>query len=176
MWLMSDGCVGFRQACPVGILGLGHVTRHWRRSEGTCTVWTVTAFIGQLLIQIRLSNYQQVYQLILFLELIVTHHPTSAKTLFRAVIAMVMSVLQYRSQCSESICLANLPPHTTKLYGCSRQCSRPVLARCSMGFGPNPLINGLIQHTLKLNILFLEKFTVIHFDQTKLLSFHHKSP
>ena len=27
----------------------------------------------------------------------------------------------------------------------------------SMGFGPNPLINGLIQHTFKLNILFLEK-------------------
>ena len=46
----------------------------------------------------------------------------------------------------------------------SRQCSRPVLARCSMGFGPNPLINGLILHTFKLNILFLEKFTVIHFD------------
>ena len=55
-----------------------------------------------------------------------------------------------------------------QLYDCSRQCSRPVLAQCSMGFGPNPLINGLIQHTLKLNILFLEKFTVIHFDQTKL--------
>ena len=47
---------------------------------------------------------------------------------------------------------------------CSRQCSRPVLARCSMGFGPNPLIHGLILLTFKLNILFLEKFTVIHFD------------
>ena len=47
----------------------------------------------------------------------------------------------------------------TQLYECSRQCSRPVLARCSMGFGPNPLINGLILH-----ILFLEKITVIHFD------------
>jgi hypothetical protein len=33
-----------------------------------------------------------------------------------------------------------------------------------MGFGPNPKINGLIPHTFKLNILFLEKFTVIHFD------------
>ena len=51
-----------------------------------------------------------------------------------------------------------------QLYGCSRPCSRPVLAQRSMGFGPNPLINGLIQHTFKLNILFLEKFTVIHFD------------
>ena len=29
----------------------------------------------------------------------------------------------------------------SQLYGCSRQCSRPVLARCSMGFGPNPLSN-----------------------------------
>ena len=56
------------------------------------------------------------------------------------------------------------PVHTPQLYGCSRQCSRPVLARCSIGFGPNPLINGLIQHTFKLNILLLEKFTVIHFD------------
>ena len=45
----------------------------------------------------------------------------------------------------------------TQLYGCSIQCSRPVLARHSMGFGPNPLINGLIQHAFKLNILFLEK-------------------
>ena len=26
-----------------------------------------------------------------------------------------------------------------------------------MGFGPNPLINGLIQLTFKFNILFLEK-------------------
>ena len=51
-----------------------------------------------------------------------------------------------------------------QLNECSRQCSRPVLARCSMGFGPNPLINGLILHTFKLKILFLEKLTVIHFD------------
>ena len=51
-----------------------------------------------------------------------------------------------------------------QLNECSRQCSCLVLARCSMGFGPNPLINGLILHTFKLNILFLEKFTVIHFD------------
>ena len=50
------------------------------------------------------------------------------------------------------------------LNECTRRCSRPVLARCSMGFDPNPLINGLIMHTFKLNILFLEKFTVIHFD------------
>ena len=57
-----------------------------------------------------------------------------------------------------------------QLYECSRQCSHPVLARCSMGFGPNPKINGLIQHTFKLNILFLEKFTVIHFDKTFIFS------
>ena len=63
-----------------------------------------------------------------------------------------------------------------QLYGCSRQCSRPALAQCSMGFGPNALIKGLIQHNFKLNILFKRKFTVIHFDQTKLLSFHQKSP
>ena len=50
-----------------------------------------------------------------------------------------------------------------QLNECSRQCSRPVLDQCSMGFGPNPLINGLILNTFKLNILFLEKFTVIHF-------------
>ena len=30
-----------------------------------------------------------------------------------------------------------------------------------MGFGPNPLTNGLILHTFKVNILFLEKFKVI---------------
>ena len=46
-------------------------------------------------------------------------------------------------------------------YGRSRQCGRPVGARCSMGLGRNPLINGLIQHTFKINFLFLEKFTVI---------------
>ena len=44
-----------------------------------------------------------------------------------------------------------------QLYGCSRQCSRPVLVQYSMGFSPNPLINGLIQHTFKLNIFFLKK-------------------
>ena len=44
-----------------------------------------------------------------------------------------------------------------QLYGCSRQCSCPVLAWCSMGFGPNQLINGLIQHTFKLNIFFFSK-------------------
>ena len=65
---------------------------------------------------------------------------------------------------------------TPQLYGCSRQCGRPVGARCSMGFGPNPLINGLIQQTFKLNIIFLEKFTLIHFDWTTLFPFHHKSP
>ena len=52
----------------------------------------------------------------------------------------------------------------TRRYGCSRQCSRPVWAWCSMRIGRYPIINGLILHTFKLNILFLEKFTVIHFD------------
>ena len=70
----------------------------------------------------------------------------------------------------------DLKANETQLYGCSRQCSRPVLARCSMGFTPNPLINGLILHTFKLNILFLEKCALIHFDWTNFLSFHHKSP
>ena len=61
-----------------------------------------------------------------------------------------------RGQCKEG--------GQSQLNECSRQCSRPVLARCSMGFGPNPLINGLNLPTIKLNILFLEKFTVMHFD------------
>ena len=49
-------------------------------------------------------------------------------------------------------------------YGRNRQCGRPVGAQCSMGLGLNPLINGLIQHTFKLNFLFVEKLTVIPFD------------
>ena len=43
---------------------------------------------------------------------------------------------------------------STQFYGCSRKCGRPVRARCSMELGLNPLINGLIQLTLKLNISF----------------------
>ena len=58
-----------------------------------------------------------------------------------------------------------------QLYGCSRQCGRPVGARCSMGFGPNPLINGLIQHTFKFNILFLEKIHSNTLWPDKTLSF-----
>ena len=50
------------------------------------------------------------------------------------------------------------------LYGRSTQCGRSVGAQCSMGLRQNPLINGLIQPTFKLNILFLEKITVIPFD------------
>ena len=53
---------------------------------------------------------------------------------------------------------------TLHYYGRSRQCGRPIIARCSMGLGRSPLINGLIQHTLKLNFLFVEKFTAIPFD------------
>ena len=51
-----------------------------------------------------------------------------------------------------------------QFYGRSRQCSRLVGAKCSMGLGRNPLINGLIQHTLKINFLFIEKFTAIPLD------------
>ena len=49
-------------------------------------------------------------------------------------------------------------------YGRSRQCGRPVGARCSMGLGRNPLIHGLIQHAFKINFLFVEKIQVIPFD------------
>ena len=52
----------------------------------------------------------------------------------------------------------------TQHYGRSRQCGRPVVALCSMGLGRNPLINGLIKHTFKINFLFVEKFTKIPFD------------
>ena len=64
----------------------------------------------------------------------------------------------------------------SQYYGRSRQCDRPVGAQCSMGLGQNPLINGLIQHTFKLYFLYLEKFTVIPFDQTKLFPVDHNSP
>ena len=56
------------------------------------------------------------------------------------------------------------PKCLSQLHDCSKQCGHPVGARFSTGFGPNPLINGLIQHTFKLNILFVEKITVIHFE------------
>ena len=52
----------------------------------------------------------------------------------------------------------------SQFYGRSRQCGRLVGAPCSMGLGRNPLINGLIQHTFKINFLFVEKFPVIPFD------------
>ena len=45
--------------------------------------------------------------------------------------------------------------YSSQLYGCSRQCGRPVGAQCSMGFGLNPLINGLIRHTFKFNTFFV---------------------
>ena len=44
----------------------------------------------------------------------------------------------------ESVCVPSFIHGAAQLNECSRQCSRPVLARCLMGFGPNPLINGLI--------------------------------
>ena len=45
-----------------------------------------------------------------------------------------------------------------------------------MGFGRNPLINGLIQHTFKLNFIIVKKITVIPFDKQKLfvlITNHH---
>ena len=85
----------------------------------------------------------------------------------------------YKGFCNSFVCFCFVflsVHHASQLYGCRRQCGRPVGARCSMGFWPNTLINGLIQHTFKLNILLLEKITVIHFDWTKLFPVHHKSP
>ena len=67
-------------------------------------------------------------------------------------------------------------PRLAQYYGRSRQCGRPVGAGCSIGLGWNPLMNGLIQHTFKLNLLFVEKLTVIPLVQTKknrLITSHH---
>ena len=55
-------------------------------------------------------------------------------------------------------------PSLSQFYGRSRQRGRPVGARCLTGLGRNPLLNALIQHTLKINFLFVEKFTVIPWD------------
>ena len=44
----------------------------------------------------------------------------------------------------------------SQYYGRSRQCGCPVGDQCSMGLDRNPLINGLIQHTFKLNFLFVK--------------------
>ena len=44
------------------------------------------------------------------------------------------------------------------------------------GIRPEPLINGLIQHTFKLNFLSVEKWTVIPLDKTKnfpVITSHH---
>ena len=43
-----------------------------------------------------------------------------------------------------------------------------------MGLGYNPLINDLIQHTFKINFLFVEKFTVIHLGLDKKNPVDHK--
>ena len=48
-----------------------------------------------------------------------------------------------------------------QLYGRSRQCGRPVGALIEWEFRSNPLINGFIQHTFKINLLFVEHFQVI---------------
>ena len=66
--------------------------------------------------------------------------------------------------------------YATQFYGRSRQCGHPVRARCSLGLGRNPLINGLFQHTLKINFLFVKKNAVIPFDETKLFPLDLKSP
>ena len=54
------------------------------------------------------------------------------------------------------VLLLTLLCRKSRLYGRSRQWSRPIGSRCSMGLGRNPQKNGLIQQTLK--------FTVIPFD------------
>ena len=69
------------------------------------------------------------------------------------------------SQIFDEITIRASPPiYIAQLYGRSRQCNCPVGARGSMGLGWNQLINSLSQHTFKLNILFVDKFTEIHFD------------
>ena len=59
--------------------------------------------------------------------------------------------------------MAAWTPHMPipQFYGRS---GRPVRARCSMGLGRKPLLNGLIHHTFKISFLFVEKFPVIPFD------------
>ena len=44
---------------------------------------------------------------------------------------------------------------STQLYGRSRQCGRPVGALIEWEFHSNPLIIGLIQHTFKINLLYV---------------------
>ena len=62
-----------------------------------------------------------------------------------------------------------------QFYGRSKQCGCPVGARCSMGLGWYPLMNSLIQHTFKINFLFVEIFPILHFDLTKLFPVDQKS-
>ena len=62
----------------------------------------------------------------------------------------------------------------SQYYSRSRQCGRPVGIRPELV--RNPIINVLIQHTFKLNFLFVEKYTEIPFDYMKLFPVDHKSP
>ena len=93
------------------------------------------------------------------------------------------SVLQgYSMKCSAVYCVVvqycafNYCAHNSHLYGCSRQAGRPVGALIEWEFHSNPLINGLIQHTFKINLLFVENFQVIPLDYTQLFPVDHKSP
>ena len=43
-------------------------------------------------------------------------------------------------------------------------------------FHSNPLINGLIQHSFKIHLLFVEHFYVVPLDYTKRFPVDHKSP
>ena len=63
-----------------------------------------------------------------------------------------------------------------QMYGRSRQCSRPVEALIECEFHSNPLINCLIQQTLKINLLFVENVQVKPKDYTQLFPVNHKSP
>ena len=58
---------------------------------------------------------------------------------------------RYRSQGEKTIYVY----HTAQLYGRSRQCGCPVGALIEWEFPSNPLINGLFQHTFKINFLFV---------------------
>ena len=51
-----------------------------------------------------------------------------------------------------------VPKVFTHVYGCSRRCGGPVGAVIEWEVHFNPLINGTIQHTFKINLLFVEIF------------------
>ena len=72
--------------------------------------------------------------------------------------------------------LLSMGPTPSHVYGCSRQCGRPVGPLIEWEFHSNPLINGLIQHTFEMNLLFVEHFQMIPLDYMQLFPIDHKSP